>query len=54
MEEKNKLVKMSFVKGIIVGAGITATAYMMYSEGMLNKRKMVKQARKLVHKMGMN
>ena len=45
---------MNFVKGIIVGAGITATAYMMYSEGMINKRKMTKQAKRWIHKMGMN
>ncbi len=44
---------MNFVKGIAVGVGITAAAYMMYNEGMLNKRKMTKQARKWMHKMGM-
>lgn len=43
---------MRFVKGIVIGSAITAAAYMMYSEGMLNKRKMMKQARRWAHKMG--
>lgn len=45
---------MKFVKGIIVGSAVTAAAYMMYNEGMLSKRKIMKQTRKLVHKMGIN
>ena len=28
--------------------------YIMYNEGMLNKKKMTKQARKMAHKMGIN
>ena len=35
---------MRMVKGIIIGSAITAAAYMMCSEGMINKRKMMKQA----------
>ena len=45
---------MSFFKGMVIGAGITAAAYMMYNEGMLNKRKMIKQTKKLTNKMGIN
>jgi len=43
---------MRMVKGIIIGSAITAAAYMMCSEGMINKRKMMKQARKWARKMG--
>ena len=43
---------MKFVKGIVLGTAVTAAAYMMYSEGMLNKKKMMKQARRWAHKMG--
>ena len=45
---------MKFVKGIIIGTAVTAAAYMMYSEGMLNKRKMMKQARRWANKMGID
>lgn len=45
---------MRIVKGIIIGSAITAAAYMMCNEGMLNKRKMMKQARKWAHKMGVD
>lgn len=43
---------MKFVKGIVLGTAVTAAAYMMYSEGMLNKKKMMKQARRWAHKIG--
>lgn len=45
---------MRFVKGIVIGSALTAAAYMMCAEGMINKKKMKKQARKLAYKMGMN
>lgn len=45
---------MKFVKGVLIGTAVTAAAYMMYTEGMLNKKKMMKQARKWANKMGMN
>ena len=44
---------MNFLKGVVLGIGITASAYMMYNEGMLNKRKMIKQAKKWAEKLGM-
>ncbi len=45
---------MRFVKGIVLGSALTAAAYMMCTEGMINKRKIKKQARKIAYKMGMN
>ena len=45
---------MNFVKGMVIGMGITVAAYMMYTEGMLNKRKMMKQAKRLACKIGIN
>ena len=45
---------MKFVKGIVIGSAVTAAAYMMYTEGMFNKKKMMKQARRWAHKMGIN
>ena len=45
---------MRFVKGMIIGTAMATAAYMMYTEGMLNKKRMLKQARKLAHKMGMD
>ncbi len=43
---------MSLVKGMIIGAGITAAAYMMYTEGIINKKKMMKQVKKIGSKAG--
>lgn len=45
---------MKFVKGVLIGTAVTAAAYMMYTEGMLNKRKMMKQAKRWAHKIGMD
>jgi len=45
---------MKFVKGIVIGSAVTATAYMMYAEGMLKKKKMMKQARRWANKMGID
>ena len=45
---------MNFVKGVLIGTAVTTAAYIMYNEGMLNKKKMTKQARKMAHKMGIN
>lgn len=45
---------MNFIKGMMLGTAITAAAYMMYEEGMFSKRKICKQAKKLVRKMGMD
>ena len=45
---------MRFVKGLVIGTAITATAYMMYTEGMLNKKRMMKKARRMANKMGID
>ncbi len=45
---------MKFIKGIIIGSAMTAAAYMMYEEGMFNKKRMTKQARRWAHKMGID
>lgn len=45
---------MKFVKGMILGSAVTAAAYMMYTEGMLNRKQMMKQARRMAHKVGIN
>ena len=45
---------MNFVRGVLIGTAVTTAAYIMYNEGMLNKKKMTKQARKMAHKMGIN
>lgn len=44
---------MKFVKGILVGGMISAGIVMMYGETMgFNKKKMMKQGKKMMHKMG--
>lgn len=43
---------MKFIKGIVIGTAITAAAYIMCTEGMINKKKIMRQARKLAYKMG--
>lgn len=42
---------MKFVKGIVIGTAVTATAWMLYSEGMLNKKRIMRQCRKLKNQM---
>lgn len=43
---------MKFVKGVALGAIITAGAMMMYSEGIDdNKKRMMKKGKQLVRKM---
>lgn len=38
---------MKFVKGIIIGSAIGVGVMMMYSEGMLNKKKMKQMVKKM-------
>ena len=45
---------MKFIKGIVIGSAVTAAVYMMYAEGMFNKKKMMKQARRWANKMGID
>ena len=42
---------MKFVKGMVIGSAVTATAWMLYSEGMLNKKRIMRQYRKMKNKM---
>ena len=43
---------MKFVKGVALGAIITASAMMMYSEGIDdNKKKIMKKGKQLIRKM---
>lgn len=45
---------MKFVKGILIGGMISAGLVMMYGETMgFNKKKMMKQGKKMIHKMGL-
>ena len=39
---------MKFVKGIIVGSALGAGMMIMYSEGMLNKKKIKQMAKKIM------
>lgn len=43
---------MKFMKGIMIGGLITTGIVMMYSEGMMNKKAMMKKGRKMAKKMG--
>ena len=46
---------MKFVKGMMIGSLVTASAMMMYSETVdSNKRKMIKKGKQFVKKMGMH
>lgn len=42
---------MKFVKGVVIGTAVTAAAWALYEEGMLNKKKFMKGCRKLTNKM---
>lgn len=45
---------MKFIKGMVMGTIISAGAMMMYTEsnGMMNKRKMMKKGKQIAKKMG--
>ena len=45
---------MKLVKGILIGGMLSAGLVMMYGETMgFNKKKMMKQGKKMFHKMGL-
>ena len=45
---------MKLIKGMIIGGMVSAGLIMMYGETMgINKKKMMKQGKKMIHKMGM-
>ena len=43
---------MKFVKGMVIGTVITAGALMMYADGGVNKRRILKRGRQLARKIG--
>ena len=43
---------MKFVKGMLIGTMITAGALMMYSDGMVNKKRIMKRGRQIAKKIG--
>ncbi len=42
---------MKFVKGVMIGTAVTAAAWVLYEEGMLNKKRIMKGCRKLTKQM---
>lgn len=42
---------MKFVKGVMLGTAMTATAWMLCSEGMVNGKKIMKKCKKLSKQM---
>ena len=44
---------MKFTKGLILGSIITAGVLMMYADGKMDNKKMMKTGRKLMKKVGM-
>ncbi len=43
---------MKFVKGMIIGTMISAGIAMIYADGKINKRKIMRSGRKIAKKMG--
>ena len=43
---------MKFVKGMIIGTAIAAGMAIMYNDGMMNKKKIMKRGRQLAKKIG--
>lgn len=43
---------MKFVKGMIIGSLVVAGVTMMYSEGMMNKKRIMRKGRQIAKKMG--
>ena len=44
---------MKFLRGVIVGATIGAGMAMMYTEGMMNKKEIMKKGKQMAKKMGL-
>ena len=44
---------MKFVKGMVIGTAVAAVVGMMYNEGMMNKKKILKRCRRMAKKIGM-
>jgi len=41
---------MEFVKGVIIGTAITAGVVMMYNDGMMDRKRLMRKGRQLVRK----
>ena len=49
---KKGVIIMKFVKGMIIGTMVAAGVAMMYNDGMMNKKRMMKRGKQLAKKMG--
>lgn len=43
---------MSFVKGMVIGTMVTAGIMLMYNDGMMNKKRMLKRGKQIAKKVG--
>ena len=43
---------MKFVKGMLLGGMLATGAYMMYNEGMMNPKKIMRKGKKMAKKIG--
>lgn len=43
---------MKFAKGMLIGTIVAAGVAMMYNDGMMNKKKMMRRGKQLAKKMG--
>ena len=46
------MVKMKFIKGIVIGGLITTGVMMMWSDNMMNTKKIAKRGKQMAKKMG--
>ena len=44
---------MKFVKGMLIGTVVAAGVAMLYTDGMINKKRMMKKGKAIMKKMGM-
>lgn len=43
---------MKFMKGMIIGTAVATGVAMMYNDGMMNKKKIMRRGKKLAKKIG--
>ena len=43
---------MKFVKGMVIGTMVAAGVAMMYNDGMINKKRMMRKGKSLAKKLG--
>ena len=44
---------MKFVKGMLIGTVVAAGVAMLYTDGMINKKRMMRKGKQIMKKMGM-